>query len=202
MLHSLTRAKLALPPPGPFLVPTIILTSFCGSLLPPSKFRGSSIAATISYLLVLIIRNPTGNKINDMFLPIQGLVLLAQWVDLYVLHTPEREFWRLKDGENEKARKGGKAKDDSVRGNERMKEIGRMGWKEKLKWVSDLKFTLRGVGWNWKVKNVPDETSKSKWFCPSISPPPSSINANRKVIGNSYALKHSRVSFSISSLIS
>ncbi|KAH8596157.1 membrane bound O-acyl transferase family-domain-containing protein [Bisporella sp. PMI_857] len=36
-------------------------------------------------------------------------------------------------------------------------------WWGKLGWAISLKMTLRGVGWNWKVKNVPDQPMRSKW---------------------------------------
>lgn len=154
MLHSLTRAKVALPPPGPFLVPSILLTSLCGSLLPPGKLRSLSVTATLAYLVTLVVRNPTGDVVNDTLLPIQALILLVQWVDLYVLHAPEKEFWKVGD---EKVGNGGLEKGVPS------------GWREKLGWVWGLKFTLRGVGWNWRVKNIPTESPKTKWLAPTSS---------------------------------
>jgi hypothetical protein len=148
MLHSLTRAQLLPYPPGPFLVPTIFLTSFCGSFLAPGKVRSLCVTGILAYLVSLVVKYPTGSLANDALLPIQALILLTQWVDLYVLHTPEKEFRRVRDVKNE---------------NEGDVKLERTGWRAKLKWVWDLKTTVRGVGWNWSVKNIPVEAPKTKW---------------------------------------
>jgi hypothetical protein len=146
MLHSLTRAKLALPAPGPFLVPSIILVSFFGSLLPPGNICSVSITAPLIYLISLVMNYPTGNPVNDGLLVIQAAILLTQWIDFHVLHTPEKDFWIAEHfkgvDEGEKVTRVG---------------VEKLGWKAKLGWVVDLKSRARGLGWNWRVKNIPSD---------------------------------------------
>ena len=77
-------------------MPAIFLVSLGGSFLPPGRTRSLSIAAVLTYLLAQF-RHPTGDVIQDGLLPIQGLILFAHWVDFYLLHDVEREFFRVKD---------------------------------------------------------------------------------------------------------
>jgi hypothetical protein len=149
MLHtlSLLREKLQLLPVGPFLVPAIFLVSLGGSLLPPGKTRSLPITAVLAYLLAQF-RHPTGDVIQDGLLPIQGLILFAHWVDFYVLHDTEREYFRVKEGAAEKGQ-----------GNDWEKT----GTRRSLGWHFDLATSMRGVGWNWRVKNLPQMTPKTKW---------------------------------------
>lgn len=145
---SLLREKVQLLPPGPFLVPAIFLVSLGGSLLPPGRARSLSITAALAYLLAQF-RHPTGDEIQDGLLPIQGLVIFAHWCDFYVLHDAEKEYYRIKKATIERAKENAGQKTKDVR--------------RGLGWHFDLAMTLRGVGWNWQVKNIPQTTPKTKW---------------------------------------
>ena len=76
-------------------------------------------------------------------LPIQALIIISQWVDFCVIHSPA-EASRDKDKDKDKDPKT---------------------WLEKLSWSWGLNTTYRGIGWNWKVKNVPEAAplSTTKW---------------------------------------
>lgn len=69
--------------------------------------------------------------------------MLLHWLDIFVWSSPS-EFWRIKD----------KVKEDDKQ----------TAWR-RLGWHADLCTAMRGVGWNWKVKNVPNaaDRSTSKW---------------------------------------
>jgi hypothetical protein len=95
------------------------------------------VTALLLYLVSQVVKYPTGDKAQDTLLPIQAMILVTQWIDFYVLHTPEKDYYRISRPEEKK----GSIKDQ--------------GWKERLKWAFDLKMTLRGIGWNWQVKNIP-----------------------------------------------
>lgn len=141
MLHSLLRDKVQLPPAGPFLVPAILIASICGSLLQKGNVRSIGVTSILFYLLRQISRHRTGDLIQDGLLPIQGLILFLHWFDFFVLHTPEREYFRLKDKVDETKTRWGN-----------------------LGWHFDLNTSLRGIGWNWKVKNIPAADAGSrKW---------------------------------------
>lgn len=80
-------------------MPTILLVLLGGSLLPSGKTSSLGVTAVLSYLLSQF-RHPTRDVIQDAVLPIQGLILFAKWVDFYVLHDAEKEYWRVKDVKN------------------------------------------------------------------------------------------------------
>lgn len=146
--------KMSLPSPGSFLVPTIFFVSFYGSLLPPSRNRCIYVTVMVLLIASLVVKYPTGDPLQDELVPIQVLLLSVQWIDLYVLHTPEQEYWRVSAPESEV---GGRTRSD----------IG-LGWAAKVQWVWSLKSTLRGVGWNWKVKGVPKEERMEKWYVTTV----------------------------------
>lgn len=141
MLHSLLREKVQLPPLGPFLAPAIFLTSLSGSLLPPGKSRSLCVTTALVGLLVQF-RQPLGDTVQGGLLPIQGLLLFLHWCDFYVLHSPDKEYFRLKDKD---------------------KDVTQKSWRGRLGWNFDLTTSLRGVGWNWEVKNVPQSNPTTKW---------------------------------------
>ena len=138
MLFSLTQEKV-MPKFTPLLVPAMLLTSIGGGLLPRKRFRTLSITGALLCFTTLVFKYPTGEKAQDYFLPIQATVILTRWVDFYVLHNPEKKISRLRD-----------------------RGVRPTTWRGKLGWVWDLNTTFRGLGWNWKVKNVPIGVPQSK----------------------------------------
>jgi len=125
----------------PHLIPSIFLVCLVGTVLPPSLVNTLSVSAITLYLSAQIPKATSGKFAQDYMLPIQALLLITQWVDFCVLHLPD-EFSRDED-----------------------KERIPKTWWEKLSWSWSLNTTYRGIGWNWKVKNVPEAAlpSTKKW---------------------------------------
>ena len=128
--------------PRPFLIPSIFLTCLCGSVLPPGKPRAVIITSTAVYLFVQTLNVTSGSNVHDVLQATQGGLLLLHWLDFFILHSPEKEYSRINDSD---------------------KPVPQSGW-EKLGWAWDLSTSMRGIGWNWKVKNIPDATIFPKWF--------------------------------------
>jgi hypothetical protein len=112
---------------------------------------------------------PTGNLVNDGLLVIQAAILLTQWIDFHVLHTPEKDFWMAEHfkgvDEGEKVTRVG---------------VEKLGWKAKLGWVVDLKSRARGLGWNWRVKNIPSDPQDEMVFT-SLLPIPTPSNVQQAI---------------------
>lgn len=113
----------------PYLIPSIFLACLFGSLL-PAKIRTATVPLLSLYLLFQIPKHTYGKPHEDYLWPIQAILVISHWIDFFIIHSPE-EFARAKDG------------------GQRPKTL----WK-RFTWVCDLNLTLRGIGWNWKVKNV------------------------------------------------
>ncbi|KAE9371052.1 hypothetical protein N431DRAFT_425742 [Stipitochalara longipes BDJ] len=125
----------------PHLIPSIYAVCLAGTALPPSFVNIVFVTTAALYLSAQIPAATSGKVPSDYMLPIQALISISQWVDFCVIHSPD-EFYRVKD-----------------------KEKVPQTWSEKLSWSWGLNTTYRGIGWNWKVKNVPEATplSTSKW---------------------------------------
>lgn len=125
----------------PHLIPSIFIVCLAGTVLPAGPLSTLSIGSIALYLAAQIPKATPGTSPQDYMLPIQALIMILQWADFCVLHSPD-EFYRDKD-----------------------KEKVPQGWREKLSWAWDLNTTYRGLGWNWKVKNVPEAPlpSTKKW---------------------------------------
>ncbi len=125
----------------PHLIPSIFIVCLAGTVLPPGLLNTLSISTSALYLSAQIPKATSGKVPQDYMLPIQALLLITQWLDFCVLHSPD-EFSRDKD-----------------------KEKVPKTWREKLSWAWGLNTTYRGIGWNWKVKNVPEAAphSTTKW---------------------------------------
>lgn len=125
----------------PYLIPSIYLICIFGSLLPQGRARSILVMAALIYLIAQIPKCTSGERASDLFLPIQGTLVLVCWLDFFVLHSPN-DFYRLKDKEKPP-----------------QTALGRLGWH------ADLCTAMRGIGWNWKVKNVPEPANPktTKW---------------------------------------
>jgi len=158
MLHSITREKLLFPIRGEIIIPLMLGTSILGSLLQPGKVRTIAVTSILGYLAAEVMANPIDKLAEDALLPIQSIVVFSHWISFYLLQTPEKEYMRV-------ARH--KSRHDKINDGDRVKEIGAFEsattWWDKLRWVTSLKMTLRGVGWNWEVKNIPPKPSQTKW---------------------------------------
>jgi hypothetical protein len=136
MFPSLVPDKARPLAPRPYPIPTIYLTCIFGSLLPPGKIRSTSVTLAALWLLKKIPECTSGEVSQDVLAPIQGVLVLVQFLDFFVLNA-EEGFEREKDGDRGKEKKG-------------------MGWWERFWWKFDLCTNMRGTAWNWKVKNVPN----------------------------------------------
>ena len=141
MFSSFIPSKARPLAPRPHLIPSIFVVCLAGTVLPPSLLNNLSIGTIALYLSAQIPKATSGNIAQDFMLPIQTILCVAQWVDFCVLHSPD-EFSRDKDE----------------------KKVPKT-WREKLSWAWGLNTTYRGIGWNWKVKNVPEAAplSTTKW---------------------------------------
>lgn len=141
MLFSFVPDKARPLHPRPYLIPSIYLTCIAASTLPPGKIRGLLGAGALAFWLIQIPKYTQGSIAEDNLLPIQAGLLLLHWMDFFVLHSPN-EFFRLRDPQQ---------------------GLHQTFW-EKLSWNFDLCTSMRGVGWNWKVKNVPAvENQTPRW---------------------------------------
>jgi hypothetical protein len=125
----------------PYLVPSIYLTCIAASILPPGRIRALTGTAALIYLISRVPDYTEGQAAVDGLLPIQSILVLLHWIDFFILHSPD-EFVRVKDqGSNPT-----------------------QTFLNKLYWNIDLCTAMRGVGWNWQVKNVPLVKGNSpKW---------------------------------------
>ncbi|KAH6717988.1 membrane bound O-acyl transferase family-domain-containing protein [Leptodontidium sp. MPI-SDFR-AT-0119] len=117
--------------PRPHLIPSIYLTCVIGSLLPQGKLRALSVTSVLIYLIAQIPKFTTGVLAQDSLGPIQATLSLLHWLDFFVFHS-QNDWVRAKDA-----------------------GVPRKGWKQKLGWSWDLNIAMRGIGWNWRVNNVP-----------------------------------------------
>lgn len=147
MLFSFVPDKARPLHPRPYLIPSIYLTCIAASTLPPGKIRGLLGAGALAFWLIQIPKYTQGSIAEDNLLPIQAGLLLLHWMDFFVLHSPN-EFFRLRDPQQ---------------------GLHQTFW-EKLSWNFDLCTSMRGVGWNWKVKNVPAvENQTPRWSFVKLS---------------------------------
>ncbi len=127
--------------PRPHLILSIFVVCLAGTVLPPSLLNNLSIGPMALYLSAQIPKATSGNIAQDYMLPIQAILCVTQWLDFCILHSPD-EYYRDKDE----------------------KKVPTTWW-GKLSWASGLNTTYRGIGWSWKVKNVPESAPLStiKW---------------------------------------
>jgi hypothetical protein len=125
----------------PHLIPSIFVVCLTGSVLPPGQLNTLFTTATALYLSSQIPKATAGQAPRDYMLPIQAALFFFHYFDFIVLHSPV-EFSRTKD----------------------QGKVPQTRW-EKLSWAWGLNTTYRGIGWNWKVKNVrePVPLSTLKW---------------------------------------
>jgi hypothetical protein len=134
----------------PYLIPSIYLTCIAASLLPEGRVRAITGIAGLGFLIAQIPKYTQGSVAEDNLLPIQAGLMLLHWVDFFVFSQDEAD---------KPVRLG-----DQTEGQQKT-------FRQKLGWSFDLCTSMRGVGWNWQVKNVPvAETKISKWWVPRYFP--------------------------------
>ncbi|KAJ9607725.1 hypothetical protein H2200_007803 [Cladophialophora chaetospira] len=125
-------------------------------LLPQGAFRKTIAIPPILWILYNMRQHTTGKPEEDYLTAINVSMALARFLDVCVLRDAEKEFRRVNT-------------DESAR--ETPNEIKKMTLWQKLRWNLDLFTTMRGIGWNWRVKNVdevPLDTSRSAFVLEQI----------------------------------
>ncbi len=115
---------------------TICITTL---LLPQGPFRKIIAVPPILWLLYNLRQHTTGKGEEDYLTAVNISMTLARFVDVCALRDAEKELWRVNP-------------DGSAR--ETADDIQKMTLWQKFRWNLDLFMTMRGVGWNWRVKNV------------------------------------------------
>lgn len=141
--------------PRLYLIPTIYAICIFGSILPTTVGTGKqktnipSLRLVITtpvllYVLYQIPKTTCGDAAQDSVLFLNGFLILVRWVDYMILNVPEQAFRRIptveEDSTKEKGVDSGAPEEMTL---------------AKLKWSVALWTTFRGVGWNWKVRNIP-----------------------------------------------
>lgn len=138
--------------PMPLWIMPAYATLLSSSLLLPKTIR---IAFVLPLAVWLLSQFPRYTFISFgvtylVAIPLVGL--LWQWVDMAILNEPSEAFFQVsEDPAAPKDLAKSKAEGfmpDSIVG--------------KLIWSNQLLTTNRGIGWNWKVKNVPAEPVQTK----------------------------------------
>ncbi|KAJ9630282.1 hypothetical protein H2204_008500 [Knufia peltigerae] len=107
-------------------------------LLPQGAARSFAGLPPILYIAYNLRRCSTGKIENDYLNAINVFTCLMRYLDFCVINVPERDFHRV--------RPDGNAETES--------DVRNMTIWQKFRWNFDLFMTMRGVGWNWRVKNV------------------------------------------------
>jgi hypothetical protein len=120
---------------------------FVGLLLPRGLLRRSFAIPPLLFLLYNLRQHTSGVWEQDYLAAIQITGFLVKTVDLCVVHDAERDFQKT-SGDDGTQKLG--------------QDVRSMSTWQRFWWKFDLWTSLRGTGWNWKVKNVPvvEETSR------------------------------------------
>ncbi|EXJ68268.1 uncharacterized protein A1O5_08883 [Cladophialophora psammophila CBS 110553] len=125
-------------------------------LLPQGQFRKIIAIPPILWIIFNLRRHTTGKLEEDYMTAINVCMILIRWLDFEVLHKAEQTFRRVKsDGTTETA-----------------EDIQKMTIWQKFCWGLQLFATMRGIGWNWRVKNVgevPRDISRSRFVLEQVA---------------------------------
>ncbi|OAL20157.1 hypothetical protein AYO22_09129 [Fonsecaea multimorphosa] len=119
-------------------------------LLPPGQLRKTIPISLIPWVMLNLRRHTSGRPEEDYLTAVNVSLILVRCIDFEVLHNAEQAFRRVKsDGTMETA-----------------EDIEKMTIWQKCRWGLHLFTTARGIGWNWRVKNVdevPRDISRSRF---------------------------------------
>jgi hypothetical protein len=127
-------------------------TSACvlSLLLPAGIVRDIVGAIILWYIQREYPKSATGHAGRDYLIAINITLTAFKFIDFVYLRVPENAAHRV-NVSGEPIESGKSIRDASH-------------WK-RLKWAWDLFSTLRGVGWNWRVKNIEDvPRGTTRWF--------------------------------------
>lgn len=122
-------------------------------LLPPGQCRNVIAIPPFLAIIYTLRQHTTGRNDEDYLTAVNVCMMLIRFIDFCVVNTPEQSFRRVRsDGRTETPQ-----------------EIQNMTIWQKLRWNFDLFATLRGIGWNWRVKNVDDVRNDISRRCICLS---------------------------------
>jgi hypothetical protein len=129
--------------PSEFVLVPFALMCTSSFLLPSGRTRALLTLPPLLYLLVQARRTTSGINAGDYIFAINIAGFAYRYAAYVLLTTPEDHIHRvILSGE----KKGMKEPEDP-----RAMDL----W-SKLKWSTHFWFSMRGIGWNWRVKNVDD----------------------------------------------
>ncbi|OQU96641.1 hypothetical protein CLAIMM_02691 [Cladophialophora immunda] len=125
-------------------------------LFPPGRFRQIMPIPLILWILWNLRQHTAGRPEEDYINAINVCLILLRCIDVGVLHNAEQAFRRVKsDGTTETE-----------------EDIEKMTTWQKFRWSLQLFTTMRGIGWNWRVKNVdqvPRHISRSRFVLEQVA---------------------------------
>lgn len=124
------------------------------SCLPPPRMKLVRIGLFGPVLLTWLLYTPNytvGDSGGDFAAGVFMAAVSVKWVDFVVCRVPEKEFWRVPEGTDNPSPKSG-----SSSALARVPPTPNGSLWEKVRWSISLWCTDRGIGWNWKVKNLQD----------------------------------------------
>lgn len=127
--------------PGELIWVSSTLGCIMSLLLPPGTVRHTLGAFVLLYIQKEYPKSATGQAGRDYLIAINVTLTAFKFVDFVCLRTPEDAAHRVNEL--------GEPIED---GN----SLRNASYSERLKWAANLFSTLRGVGWNWRVKNILD----------------------------------------------
>lgn len=132
---------------GGFILVPFLLICTTSYLLPPGRPRAIFTLPLLLYLLLQVRRTTSGTHAEDYLLAINISQFFYRYLASVLFSTAEDDMYRvIMSGE----KKGMREPEDA-----RTMDV----W-SKLKWSVHFYFSMRGIGWNWRVKNVDDVPEK------------------------------------------
>jgi hypothetical protein len=132
---------------GELVLVPFMLVCIASLLLPSGRARVLLTLPPLLYLLTQVRSTTSGINAADYMLAINISQLFHRYVTSVLFTTPETHMQRVViRGEKKGMRKPEDAETMDL-------------W-SKLKWSLDFWFNMRGVGWNWQVKNVHEVPEK------------------------------------------
>lgn len=107
-------------------------------LLPQGRFRNVIAVPSLLWLAWKLRQGSAGSPEEDYMNAVNLCMAVMKYIDFVVMRSPEQSFHRV--------RPGGTVEDAD--------EVTQMSLWQKFKWSLSLACTTRGIGWNWRVKNV------------------------------------------------
>ena len=125
---------------GPILGSAYLIATTSLILPRHLTFRKYLPVPAVLYLCYYTRTHRLGDLAEDYLIPIDLAWLLIRWVDIAIVHDHERDLRRINDHETGEL--------------EIVEEIERLTTWQRFTRSLHLITNCRGVGWNWRVKNI------------------------------------------------